>query len=168
MVFTQMKHQANKVVDVLNRAGFESAAIHGNKSQGARTRALDGFKSGKVRVLVATDVAARGIDVDDVTHVINFDLPVEAETYVHRIGRTARAGASGDAVSFCSPPEISYLREIEKLIGRDIPVDLEHPHHSEAARNSREKPPAQGGGGGRRGGGGRGGPRSGNRNRRRR
>jgi ATP-dependent RNA helicase RhlE len=165
MVFTQMKHQANKVVERLEKAGIKSAAIHGNKSQAARIRALDGFKNGKVRVLVATDVAARGIDVDDVTHVINFDMPVEAETYVHRIGRTARAGASGDAVSFCSPPEISYVRAVEKLIGRKIPVDHEQPYHSDAAMNSREKPPPQGGGG-RRGGGGRGGaPKSRNRSR---
>lgn len=154
MVFTQMKHQANKVVDKLNRAGIESAAIHGNKSQGARTRALAGFKSGKVKALVATDVAARGLDVDEVTHVVNFDMPVEAETYVHRIGRTARAGASGDAVSFCSAEDRAYLTAVEKWIGREVPVDLEHAFHSEEARNSTLKPrvPSRGRGGSRPGG----------------
>ena len=140
MVFTQMKHQANKVVDRLNRAGIQSAAIHGNKSQGARTRALDGFRAGKVKALVATDVASRGIDVDDVTHVINFDMPVEAETYVHRIGRTARAGASGQAVSFCSAEDRAYLTAVEKLIDREVPVDLEHAYHSEEAQFSKLQP----------------------------
>jgi ATP-dependent RNA helicase RhlE len=144
MVFTQMKHSANKVVDRLNQAGIQSAAIHGNKSQGARTRALDGFKSGKVKALVATDVAARGLDVDEVTHVINFDMPVEAETYVHRIGRTARAGASGDAVSFCSPEDRAYLTAVEKLIDREVPVDLDHPYHSDEARYSKLKPKVPG------------------------
>src|SRR5690606_32814982 len=101
LVFSRTKHGANRVAQFLEQAGVSAAAIHGNKSQGARTRALDGFKAGKVRVLVATDIAARGIDVDGVSHVINFDLPNVPETYVHRIGRTARAGASGVALSFC-------------------------------------------------------------------
>ncbi len=116
MVFTRTKHRANRVADHLAKCGIEADAIHGNKSQGARQRALKRFKEGKARVLVATDIAARGIDVDSVSHVINFELPNEPESYVHRIGRTARAGASGAAVSFCSPEERAYLRDIEKLI----------------------------------------------------
>src|SRR6478735_6048296 len=105
LVFTRTKHGANKVAEQLDRTGVSSAAIHGNKSQSARQKALDAFKRGSIRVLVATDIAARGIDVDDVTHVINFELPDEPESYVHRIGRTARAGASGVALSFCSAEE---------------------------------------------------------------
>ncbi len=112
LIFTQMKHVANRVAKKLESAGVRGTAIHGNKSQAARTRALDGFKQGRFRVLVATDVAARGLDVEDITHVINYDLPAEAETYVHRIGRTARAGANGDAISFCSAEDRSYLRDI--------------------------------------------------------
>lgn len=131
IVFTQMKHVANRVVKRLTNCGIRSVAIHGNKSQSARTRALDGFKCGSVRVLVATDVAARGIDVDDVSHVINYDLPVEAETYVHRIGRTARAGAEGRAISFCTMDERSNLASIQKLLGKDVPADNDHPFHCE-------------------------------------
>ena len=116
MVFTRTKHRANRVADHLGKCGIEADAIHGNKSQGARQRALKRFKEGDARVLVATDIAARGIDVDSVSHVINFELPNEPESYVHRIGRTARAGAGGAAVSFCSPDERAYLRDIEKLI----------------------------------------------------
>jgi ATP-dependent RNA helicase RhlE len=116
MVFTRTKHRANRVADYLGKAGIEADAIHGNKSQGARQRALKRFKEGQARVLVATDIAARGIDVDNVTHVINFELPNEPESYVHRIGRTARAGAAGAAVSFCDSTERAYLRDIEKLI----------------------------------------------------
>ena len=112
MVFTQMKHVANKVIRKLESVGIEGGAIHGNKSQAARTKALDAFKQGRFRVLVATDVAARGIDVDDVTHVINYDLPMEAETYVHRIGRTARAGREGQSISFCSSEERGQLLDI--------------------------------------------------------
>ncbi len=170
VVFTQMKHVANRVVEKLEKQGITAAAIHGNKSQGARVRALNGFKDGTYKVLVATDVAARGIDVDEVTHVVNYDLPVEAETYVHRIGRTARAGSEGEAISFCTPEERAYLREIEKLLGKPIPADLEHDLHCEAAVHSTLPPPKQGGGGGGRGrgGGGRsrqggGGNRGGNR-----
>jgi ATP-dependent RNA helicase RhlE len=140
IVFLQMKHAANKVVDRLQKAGIETAAIHGNKSQAARVRALDGFREGRYQVLVATDVAARGIDVDDISLVVNFDMPVEAETYVHRIGRTARAGAEGRAVSLCSPQDRAYLTAVEKLLGREVPVDLEHDHHSEEARTSTLKP----------------------------
>jgi len=134
IVFTQMKHAANKLSDRLQAAGIASAAIHGNKSQGARTQALAGFKTGGVRVLVATDIAARGIDVDGITHVINYDLPNAPETYIHRIGRTARAGAAGDAIAFCCAEERDALRDIERLIRKPIPVDVAHPFHSEAAR----------------------------------
>ncbi len=146
IVFTQMKHAANKVVDRLNDAGIRAAAIHGNKSQSQRTKALDGFRRGRTPVLVATDVASRGIDVDEVTQVVNFDMPMEAETYVHRIGRTARAGADGDAVSFCSPEDRALLRSVEKLLGKEVPADLEHEYHSESARLSTLKPriPGQG------------------------
>ncbi|HUU06091.1 MAG TPA: DEAD/DEAH box helicase [Patescibacteria group bacterium] len=133
IVFTQMKHMANKVVKKLSGAGITTAAIHGNKSQGARTEALASFKSGRIRVLVATDIAARGLDVDGISHVINYDLPVEPEVYIHRIGRTARAGAGGDAVSFCSASERDFLRSIEKLIRVGVPVDTAHNYHSETA-----------------------------------
>ena len=120
LVFSRTKHGANRIAKYLDDAGVGSAAIHGNKSQGARTRALDAFKRGDLKVLVATDIAARGIDVDGVTHVINFDLPNVPETYVHRIGRTARAGASGTAWSFCDSEERPYLADIERLMKRHI------------------------------------------------
>ena len=122
IVFTRTKHIANRVSEHLEKAGFSSDAIHGNKSQNARQRALEGFKSGHVRVLVATDIAARGVDVDDITHVINFELPNEPESYVHRIGRTARAGSDGIAISFCDPSEKAFLRDIERLVKRQIAV----------------------------------------------
>ena len=122
LVFTRTKHGANKVVEKLERARIQAEAIHGNKSQTARERALANFKSGRTRVLVATDIASRGIDVDDVTHVINYDLPYEPESYVHRIGRTARAGASGSAFSFCDGEERKLLNAIEKLIRLRVPV----------------------------------------------
>jgi ATP-dependent RNA helicase RhlE len=128
LVFTRMKHVANRVSEELERHGISSAAIHGNKSQNARQRALDAFKTGGVRVLVATDIAARGIDVDGVSHVINFELPDEPESYVHRIGRTARAGASGVALSFCSPDERGALRDIERVIRAQVPVVTDHPY----------------------------------------
>ena len=133
LVFTQMKHMANKVARKLDSAGITSAVIHGNKSQGARTEALASFKDGRVRVLVATDIAARGLDVDGISHVINYDLPVEPEVYIHRIGRTARAGAGGDAVAFCSAGERDFLRAIEKLIRVNVPIDTTQRFHSEAA-----------------------------------
>ncbi len=126
IVFTRTKHGANRVAEQLDRAGVIAEAIHGNKSQNARQRALEGFRSGRARVLVATDVAARGIDISGVTHVINYELPNEAESYVHRIGRTARAGASGVALSFCDPSERNYLRGIEKLTGRRLTVAEEN------------------------------------------
>jgi len=122
IVFTRTKHRANRVAKQLGQARIEAATIHGNKSQAARQRALEGFKANRVRVLVATDIAARGIDVDGVTHVINFDLPNEPESYVHRIGRTARAGTEGIALSFCDPEERHHLRGIERLIKRSIDV----------------------------------------------
>jgi ATP-dependent RNA helicase RhlE len=121
LVFTRTKHGADRVVKQLGESGIASAAIHGNKSQGQRERALSDFKAGRVRILVATDIAARGIDVDGVTHVINFDLPNVPETYVHRIGRTARAGAEGAAISLCDQTERVYLRDIEKIIRMKIP-----------------------------------------------
>jgi ATP-dependent RNA helicase RhlE len=133
LVFTRTKHGANKLAEQLERSNIGAEAIHGNKSQSARERALANFKSGRTRVLVATDIAARGIDVDDVTHVINYDLPNEPESYVHRIGRTARAGASGIAYSFCDAEEREYLRDIEKLIRLRVPVVGEHPYVSTLA-----------------------------------
>ncbi len=133
LVFTRTKHGANKLAEQLERANIVAEAIHGNKSQSAREKALSNFKAGKTRVLVATDIAARGIDVDDVTHVINYDLPNEPESYVHRIGRTARAGASGAAYSFCDAEEREYLRDIEKLIRLRVPVVTEHPFVSTLA-----------------------------------
>jgi ATP-dependent RNA helicase RhlE len=122
LVFARTKHGADRVVKKLEAAGFEADAIHGNKSQGQRMRALDAFKKGHARVLVATEIAARGIDVDDVSHVINFDLPNVPEQYVHRIGRTARAARSGIAISFCAPDERAYLRDIVRLTKQDVPV----------------------------------------------
>jgi ATP-dependent RNA helicase RhlE len=128
LVFTRTKHGADKVVKVLATANVKAAAIHGNKSQNARQAALQSFKNKTIRVLVATDIAARGIDVDDLTHVINFELPEVPETYVHRIGRTGRAGNSGIAFSFCDTEEKLLLRDIQKLIGKQIPVRVDHPY----------------------------------------
>jgi ATP-dependent RNA helicase RhlE len=127
LVFTRTKHGADKVVKFLHREKITAAAIHGNKSQNARQHALKSFKEGSIRVLVATDIAARGIDIDELGHVINFELPEVAETYVHRIGRTGRAGASGIAISFCEAGEKDSLKDIQKLIGKNIPVVDQHP-----------------------------------------
>jgi ATP-dependent RNA helicase RhlE len=127
IVFTRTKHRANRVAEHLDKCGIKAEAIHGNKSQGARQRALLRFRAGEARVLVATDIAARGIDVDGITHVVNFELPNEPESYVHRIGRTARAGAGGVAVSFCDPSERAYLRDIERLIQRRLTVIGDQP-----------------------------------------
>jgi ATP-dependent RNA helicase RhlE len=127
LVFTRTKHGADKVVRNLNNAGIRAEAIHGNKSQNARTRALAAFKSKTPPVLVATDIASRGIDVDGITHVINFDIPHEPETYVHRIGRTARAGASGVAISFCDAEERADLKAIERLTKLNITVKHDMP-----------------------------------------
>ncbi len=128
LVFTRTKHGADKVVKFLHRHNITAAAIHGNKSQNARQNALGNFKSGSIRVLVATDIAARGIDIDDLSHVVNFELPNVPETYVHRIGRTGRAGNTGIAISFCDAEERDELKDIQKLIGKNIPVVAEHPY----------------------------------------
>lgn len=128
LVFTRTKHGADNVVKALDKNGIEAAAIHGNKSQNARQRALDGFKNQEISVLVATDIAARGIDIDNLPYVINFDIPNISETYVHRIGRTGRAGNSGLAISFCDKDEITYLKDIEKLIRMKIKVVEDHPY----------------------------------------
>jgi ATP-dependent RNA helicase RhlE len=140
LVFTRTKRGADRVVRDLHKAGVMSAAIHGDKSQGARERALENFRAGRLHVLVATDIAARGIDVDGISHVFNYDVPNVAETYVHRIGRTARAGASGIAVSFCDHEEKADLRAIERLIRRTIAVRNDHPGFP--ARDDRPLPAA--------------------------
>ncbi len=137
IVFTRTKRGANQVSEVLARNGISSEAIHGNKSQGARQRALDNFKNGRIRVLVATDIAARGIDVESISHVINYEIPNIAESYVHRIGRTARAGAEGIALSFCDSEERAFIRDIEKLIAQPIPINREHPYHSDVIEHAR-------------------------------
>lgn len=142
LVFSRTKHGANKIVRILERVSIVSAAIHGNKSQGARERALSDFKSGKIKVLVATDIAARGIDIPQVSHVINYDLPEQPESYVHRIGRTARAGRDGIAISFCDQTEVKYLRGIEKFINYKVPVDKTHPFHG-AVVSVLQKPQAK-------------------------
>ncbi|MFO0683136.1 MAG: DEAD/DEAH box helicase [Sandaracinus sp.] len=158
IVFTRTKHGANRLVEQLGKSGLSAAAIHGNKSQSARERALGAFKSGQLRLLVATDIAARGIDVDGISHVVNYDLPNVPETYVHRIGRTARAGADGMAYSFCDQEEREFLRDIERLIGQHVPRVEDHrfppssplPPMTDLARKGGGGPrPAQGGGQGR-------------------
>jgi ATP-dependent RNA helicase RhlE len=141
IVFTRTKHGANRVAEHLARTGVVAEAIHGNKSQNARQRALDMFRTGKARVLVATDIAARGIDIDDISHVVNFELPNEPESYVHRIGRTARAGGEGIAISFCDSSERGYLRDIERIIRMKIePVAHELPELTEEQRKQQEEP----------------------------
>lgn len=128
LVFTRTKHGADKVAKDLLKSGIKAAAIHGNKSQNARQKALTDFKDSQIRVLVATDIAARGIDVEELSYMINYELPNVPETYVHRIGRTGRAGASGMAISFCDEEEKEYLRDIQKLIGKRVPIEAEHPY----------------------------------------
>ncbi|WP_135604578.1 DEAD/DEAH box helicase [Methanococcoides sp. NM1] len=135
LIFTRTKHRANKVTEMLNKNNVPAGAIHGNKSQTHRTKTLQSFKSGQLRVLVATDIAARGIDIEDISHVINYDLPNIPESYVHRIGRTARAGADGTAYSFCAADERDFLRDIEELTNMEIDV-AEHNYHSEKAKNA--------------------------------
>ena len=135
LVFSRTKHGCNRIVKQLGQDGIEALAIHGNKSQGAREKALRRFRNGALQVLVATDVASRGIDVSDISHVINLDLPNEPDVYVHRIGRTGRAGQGGIAIAFCDENEGEYLRGIEKTIRQDIPVDEDQPFHSENARS---------------------------------
>ncbi|ABK44150.1 DEAD/DEAH box helicase domain protein [Magnetococcus marinus MC-1] len=160
LVFTRTKHGANRVAEYLDKHRIASAAIHGNKSQSAREKALDGFRKGKLKVLVATDIAARGIDVAGISHVINFDLPNESESYVHRIGRTARAGRDGNAISFCDAEERGYLLDIEKTIRQTVPVDIDHEFHCEVVANaapikpSRKRSSGHGAGGGNPHGGG--------------
>jgi ATP-dependent RNA helicase RhlE len=135
LVFSRTKHGCNRIVKQLGQDGIEALPIHGNKSQGAREKALGRFRNGTLQVLVATDVASRGIDVSDISHVINLDLPNEPEVYVHRIGRTGRAGQGGISIAFCDENEGEYLRGIEKMIRQNIPVDEDHPFHSEKARS---------------------------------
>ena len=127
LIFTRTKHGADKLARILTKSGIRAEAIHGNKSQNARQRALTDFKNHTLRVLIATDIAARGIDVDQLSHVINYELPNVPETYVHRIGRTGRAGHEGIAISFCESEELPYLKDIQKLIGKTVPVVKDHP-----------------------------------------
>lgn len=136
LVFTRTKHGADRVTRHLCKNNINADAIHGNKAQNARERALAAFRSGRIRVLVATDIAARGIDVTGISHVINFDIPNEAESYVHRIGRTARAGRSGVAISLCEADEKMYFRDIQRLVGNQIQVVTDHQYHSESAANA--------------------------------
>ena len=143
LIFTRTKHGADRVAKRLNRDNVTAEAIHGNKSQNARTRALNAFKAGEARVLVASDIAARGIDIDSITHVINFELPHEPETYVHRIGRTGRAGNLGKAISFCDRDEQSCLRDIQKLIKRSIPLVSDHPYEGSHLTEAPKPPPQQ-------------------------
>jgi ATP-dependent RNA helicase RhlE len=160
LIFTRTKHGAKNLARKLEQEGYKADSIHGNKSQSAREKTLDRYRRGDLDILVATDVASRGIDVKNITLVVNFDLPMEPDAYVHRIGRTARAGESGHAVSFCSADEVALLRQVEKLISKSVPVDTDHDYHDQAAMelhqsNRHVKKPPQGGGGG--GGGQRGG-----------
>jgi len=163
LVFGRTKHGCDKVVRILDKKGITAAAIHGNKSQNARQKALKGFKAGDIRVLVATDIAARGIDISGLEYVVNYELPNVAETYVHRIGRTGRADASGSSISLCSADERDYLKDIEKLIRADIPLDEDHPFTEGAAeewaipenrkpKKQGQRGPRPGRGGGQRGG----------------
>ncbi|MFA7566260.1 MAG: DEAD/DEAH box helicase [Alkalispirochaeta sp.] len=133
LVFTRTKHRAARVAKVLSKAGIPSDEIHGNRTQNQRQRALESFRRGKIQVLVGTDVAARGIDVDDITHVINYEIPNEPETYVHRIGRTARAGNEGVALSFCDRDELNDFRRIESMLRSEVEIDRSHPFHVEPA-----------------------------------
>lgn len=135
LVFTRTKHRADKIALMLSKNKINADAIHGNKSQNQRTKTMHDFKSGHLKVLVATDIAARGIDIDDISHVINYDLPVEPESYVHRIGRTGRAGAKGFAYSFCAADERNSLRSIERLTRMEIEI-MKHQYHSEKAKNA--------------------------------
>ncbi|MFU8847576.1 MAG: DEAD/DEAH box helicase [Opitutales bacterium] len=168
LIFTRTKHGAKNLARKLEQEGYKADSIHGNKSQSAREKTLERYRRGDLDILVATDVASRGIDVKNITLVVNFDLPMEPDAYVHRIGRTARAGKSGHAVSFCSTDEVALLRQVEKLIQKPVPVDTAHAHHDASAMELHQsnrpvkKPPQGGGGGG--GGGQRGGPRGGNNN----
>jgi len=146
VVFTLQKNIANEVCAFISEAGITAEALHGNKSQGQRERALDAFRAGDVQVLVATDIAARGIDVDTVTHVFNHDLPSLPESYVHRIGRTGRAGRSGYAVTLCDAEQRAWLHDVERTIGRTLTVNHDHHWHCEVARHSTKRAPVLGGG----------------------
>jgi ATP-dependent RNA helicase RhlE len=146
LVFVRMKHMANKLVEQLQKNDVKAEAIHGNKSQAARERALANFRAGHSRVLVATDIAARGIDVKGITLVVNYDLPEEPESYVHRIGRTARAGKDGMAIAFCDTSERNLLRNVERLIRKPIPVIKDHPFEGAAHQVQREPSPHLGSG----------------------
>ena len=128
LIFTRTKHRADRVARALNSTGIKAESIHGDKSQNKRESSLKGFKSGSIRVLVATDVAARGLDIDRLSHVINFEIPETPSSYVHRIGRTGRAGANGIALSFCSSDETDYLKNISKLMRKEIDVIRTHPY----------------------------------------
>jgi ATP-dependent RNA helicase RhlE len=139
LIFARTKHGADIVTRNLERDGFSAAVIHGNKSQNARQRALNGFRDGSVRILVATDIAARGIDVPGITHVVNYDLPDEAESYVHRVGRTGRNGADGIAVTLCDPGEVSKLRQVERIIRARLPVTASHLDQPDPAPQPRER-----------------------------
>lgn len=150
LIFTRTKRGADKLVKQLDQAAIAATAIHGNKSQTTRMAALHGFRNGRCRVLVATDIAARGIDVDGITHVVNYDLPNEPASYVHRIGRTARAGATGTAISLCGASEVAFLRDIERLLKRKVPVCKDHPFDTARMRVTTPTGPT----GGRRSGGG--------------
>lgn len=143
LVFSRTKHGADKIVKSLAKADIKAAAIHGNKSQSARQRALDNFKSGHTNILIATDIAARGIDVEELSHVVNFDLPNISETYIHRIGRTGRANASGIALSFCDGEERPFLRDIQKLIDQKIDVVTDHPFLDDGSEDSLRPPKQQ-------------------------
>ncbi|MGH7124164.1 MAG: helicase-related protein, partial [Stellaceae bacterium] len=143
LVFTRTKHTADRVAQHLERAGLSAGAIHGNKSQNARQRALGDFRDGRTRVLVATDIAARGIDIDGITHVFNFELPNVAESYVHRIGRTARAGASGVSISLCDASERGFLADIERLTKRKLAVIPYRRASADSAADAKAPPQAR-------------------------
>jgi ATP-dependent RNA helicase RhlE len=143
IVFARTKHGADRVTKDLERDGFEAAVIHGNKSQNARQKALNGFRDGSVRILVATDIAARGIDVPGISHVVNFDLPDEAESYVHRIGRTGRNGADGVAITLVDPSENGKLRQVERIIRMKLPVIADHLGSPDPQREPRQHERAQ-------------------------
>ncbi len=149
LVFSRTKHGANRLCEKMKKAGISAAAIHGNKSQGARTKALAGFKNNSIRVLVATDIAARGLDIPLLPHVINFELPNISEDYVHRIGRTGRAGASGEAISLVSADETEFLRDIQKLVGIKIPVEIVEGFEPDPNASTKPLKQGQGGGGNR-------------------
>ena len=172
LIFTRTKHGAKNLAKIFNKEGLVADSIHGNKSQNAREKTLDRYRKGEIDILVATDVAARGIDVKNITLVVNFDLPMESDSYVHRIGRTARAGESGQAISFCSLEEVALLRQVERLIKKPVPVLRDHSYHQQDIEDLHlsdrpVKKPAQGGGN-RFGGGGRGNRQGGGGNRQQR